>query len=131
MKPNTTDLEKDIVSFEQAKELHSFGWDTPTLCGYDIETGDLYTCQHYKKDGLYKPEKDLYAPTKSQVFRWFREKHNLPSYINIYWQHDWNDYSYQWSIIENHEEWTSMAHYRSYEEAENACIDKLIELDKQ
>lgn len=123
MKSNTEDLEKDIVSFEHAKKLHSLGWDTPTLCGYEIETGELYTCQHYKKDGLYKPEKDLYAPTKSQVFRWYREKYGVISYIKPECLDVVSYYDYVivgYDIIKG-----------DYEEAENACIDKLIELSKQ
>lgn len=124
MKSNTEDLEKDIVSFEQAKELHSIGWDIPTLCGYEIETCELYTCQHYEDDGLYKPEKDLYAPTKSQVFRWFREHFGINCHIvrssKIY-IHD----SIEIDVMFEPNMTRSM-----YEESEDIAIKKLIELLK-
>jgi len=129
-KNNTEAPEKDIVSFAQALELCSIGFDEPTFCMYEIENKQLCLC-YLDEDGLYMPNKDFHAPTKGQVFRWFREKYDLPNHIDTYWQHDWNDYSYQWSITENHIAWTSIEHYKTYEEAENACIDKLIELIKQ
>jgi hypothetical protein len=65
----TEDLEKDIVSFDQAIELATIGFDKQTLCGYDIADRQLYLCQ-VDEDGIYMPQKDLAAPTKSQVFRW-------------------------------------------------------------
>jgi len=126
-KPSTEDLEKDIVSFEQAKELHSIGWNTPTLCGYEIETGELYTCWHYEKDGLYKPDKDLYAPTKSQVFRWFR---GVGVYSNIgrYYDEEQGEY-YYYNIEDSYRNKKYLEEdYDTYEEAENACIDEYIRI---
>lgn len=120
MKKQTEDFEKDIVSFDQAIELATLGFDKQTLCGYDIADRQLYLCQ-VDDDGIYMPQKDLAAPTKSQVFRWFREKYDAhihPSRLmrNIY--------------VVRYGDWDSEA-FTTYEEAENACIDKLIELAKQ
>lgn len=70
------------------------------------------------------------APTFSQAFRWFREKHNLPNHIHTMWQNDWNDYSYQWHITEDKKEWNCIEHFKTYEEAELACLRKLIEIVK-
>ena len=132
MKNNTEDLEKDIVSFEQAKELHSLGWNTATLCGYEIETGELYNCQNYKKDGLYKPEKDLFAPTKSQVFRWFREKYNYIPHIYKYQDLNKYDFDLYGGLLDLYDEYSLGDDvFDTYEEAEDACIYKLIELAKQ
>jgi len=129
-KPNTKDLEKDIVSFEQAKELHSIGLDTTTLCGYDIETGELYTCRNYKSTGLYKPDKDLYAPTKSQVFRWFR---GVGVYSNIgrYYDEEQGEY-YYYNIEDSYRNKKYLEEdFDTYEEAEDIAINKLIELVKE
>lgn len=120
MKKQTEDFEKDIVSFDQAIELATLGFDKQTLCGYDIADRQLYLCQ-VDEDGIYMPQKDLAAPTKSQVFRWFREKydaHMHPSRLmrNIY--------------VVRYGDWDSEA-FKTYEEAENACISKLLELAKQ
>ena len=120
MKKQTEDFEKDIVSFDQAIELATLGFDKQTVCGYDIADRQLYLCQ-VDEDGIYMPQKDLAAPTKGQVFRWFREKYDAhihPSRLmrNIY--------------VVRYGDWDSEA-FKTYEEAENACIDKLIELAKQ
>ena len=121
-------LEQEFATYEQAVALKELGFDYDCfLYWYKSEPENLLLRRH---DHILNNTKCVPAPLKQQVFRWFREKYELPNHIDTYWQHDWNDYSYQWSITEKHEEWTSMVHYKTYEEAENACIDKLIELTK-
>ncbi len=124
-------MEKEFVSYYQAVALKELGFDELSFRGYDKNAMLFYSNQENGHELNYSIGMNVSAPLKQQVFRWFREKYNLPNHIDTYWQHDWNDYSYQWSITENHEAWTSMEHYKTYEEAENACIDKLIELAKQ
>jgi hypothetical protein len=75
------------------------------------------------------PDKDLHAPTKSQVFRWFREKYELVSWVSLGSQ---NSREYIFGILTDSTfigSWNT--NFSTYEEAENACIDKLIELAKQ
>ena len=125
---NTEAPEKDIVSFDQALELCSLGFDEPTFCMYEIENKQLCLC-YLDEEGLYMPQKDFHAPTKSQVFRWFREKYDLYSYIfpwirRVGWGYDIPNES---SAVKQ----TNDNTFTSYEEAENACIDKLISLCKQ
>ena len=126
------DIEKDVVSFQQAINLCMIGFNEKTLCAYEIENQELYLC-HLDEEGLYMPEKDMPAPLRSQVFRWFREKklHNtFPSIIQtrnwatLYRIVEWHPGNDSTSII-------TSDYYDTYEEAENACIDKLIELAKQ
>lgn len=136
----TEDFEKDIVSFDQAIELATLGFDKQTLCGYDIADRQLYLCQ-VDEDGIYMPQKDLAAPTKSQVFRWFREKYNL--HIDIYpfekFESHESDkvvgYTYFYLIYNPTDCYANKDEERlghsTYEEAENACISKLLELAKQ
>jgi hypothetical protein len=125
----TEDFEKDIVSFDQAIELATIGFDKQTLCGYDIADRQLYLCQ-VDEDGIYMPQKDLAAPTKSQVFRWFREKYELYYRITGVKQSKYHysiDYQYKdgkWGMMGGE-------FLATYEEAENACISKLLELAKQ
>jgi len=124
----TEEAEKDIVSFDQALELCSIGFDTSTFCHYTIETRQL-CLSSLDEDGLYMPDKDIAAPTKSQVFRWFREKYELVSLIDI------GVHEFSFKIFKNGKSITLLKDYLdfngTYEEAENACIDKLIELVKQ
>lgn len=125
-KNNTGAPEKDIVSFNQALELCSIGYDEPTFCMYEIENRQLCLC-HIDEDGLYMPDKDFHAPTKSQVFRWFREKYEWTTSIRHNESPDMSGKQYYFEYRYRN----SYERYLTYEEAENACIDKLIELAKQ
>ena len=70
------DINKDVVSYQEALDMCSLGFDDKTLCAYETETLQLYLC-HLDEEGLYMPEKDIAAPLYSQAFRWFREKYEL------------------------------------------------------
>ncbi len=70
------------------------------------------------------------APLKQQVFRWFREKHNLLGYVDSDTQEYGIEYSYHINdLIEGHTHF--QLYIDSYEQAEQACIDELIKLSKQ
>lgn len=118
----TEEAEKDIVSFDQALELCSIGFNKSTFCHYTIETRQL-CLSSLDEDGLYMPDKDIAAPTKSQVFRWFREKYDYHHTI----QHNKKYIGIAHSSVVNF----SIDEFNTYEEAENACIDQLILLAKQ
>jgi len=98
-------MEKEFVSYEQAVALKELGFDEEVFQRFTLPDMDDF-CKH---------------PLKQQVFRWFREKydaHMHPSRLmrNIY--------------VVRYGDWDSEA-FKTYEEAENACIDKLIEIAKQ
>ena len=74
----------------------------------------------------------LPRPLKSQVFRWFREKHKLfpeiASYTEKYMD---GKVKFNFEIRDNGEQYEfEEGPWISYEEAESACIDKLIEIVK-
>jgi hypothetical protein len=74
-------------------------------------------------------EISIAAPLKQQVFRWFREKYQFHPEIVVQlgFKH-WNAH------ILPSGEWLKRptpTGFNTYEEAENACIDRLIELVKQ
>ena len=123
-------MKQEVVSFDQALELCKLGFNEVTCCGYLIENRELYLCQ-LEDEEFYKPEKDLHAPLKQQVFRWFRGKYGIyqdivfkKSFLHMYEIVTINTIvDYDDIIYENG--------FNTYEEAENACIDKLIELAKQ
>jgi hypothetical protein len=118
-------MEKEFVTYEQALALKELGFDDISWFDnqaslYDVNgEHTMYTNYGVMYSGLsdgYIP-----APLKQQVFRWFREKydaHMHPSRLmrNIY--------------VVRYGDWDSEA-FKTYEEAENACIDKLIEICKQ
>ena len=80
----------------------------------------------------------FHAPLKQQVFRWFRENHNLRGFIGFrpnVKKFDYHIYDMSLSGIEyvkqrTMEEYNKDPLVGTYEEAESACIDKLIEIVK-
>ena len=122
-------MNKEFVSYEQALALKELGFDEECF-GYYVITTLLITT-----DNVYDSKEipTIKAPLKQQVFRWFREKklhNNFPSIIQtrnwatVYRILEWHPGNDSTSI-------TTSDYYDTYEEAENACIDKLIEIAKQ
>ena len=105
-----------FANYNQSLALKELGFDEYCMeaCYYEYvykgkKTMELRTPDEMDiKDGIK-------APFKSQVFKWFREKHDL--FISI------NHYDNGYSI-------NDLRRFDTYEEAEDACIDKLIELIK-
>jgi len=121
---------KDFVPYTEALELKQLGFDEPCL-GYYIELRNpiegiltIEKCEN-NKDGCL-------AQTFSQAFRWFREKYRLHHRIDV---QDIELDSYNYEILEvrkskyNNDVHVDM-NFKSYEEAELACLQKLIEIVK-
>lgn len=113
-------LSTDFTSYEQALALKELGFNERCLmCYYNQEL--VFTPTPSLNTNSFWAERDsrfITAPLKSQVFRWLYGKVN------------------KWIIpIPNDDkkgEWYGHGvSYKSLEEAENACIDKLIEIAKQ
>lgn len=110
-------MEKEFVTYQQSLRLKALGFDEECF-GYRDGGGNLMI----KK----MPHCVISAPTYSQAFRWFREKYNL--------YHTIDKQGYWFFEIKKDEgfgdltEITVSYDYNSYEEAESACLDKLIEI---
>jgi hypothetical protein len=123
-------MNKEFVPYEQAVALKELGFNEPCIAIYsnaNTKTG-LYTLKKYRlkliKQASQK-NKGVKAPLYQQAFRWFRDEHGMSGSIQI--EHD----AYQWSIFEEGEtsglasdNWDGT----DYEEAELACLEKLIEM---
>ena len=80
------------------------------------------------------------APTFSQAFRWFRENHNWQNSIDPTADQHSRQLGYNYWIwnYKTGEEYHTMPknrpagdwEYKTYEEAELACLNKLIEITK-
>jgi hypothetical protein len=68
-----------------------------------------------------------YAPLYQQAFRWFREKYNLMYTIEEVWEEDTEYYVVE---ITTHNRVDDFLQECTYEEAELACLKKLIEIVK-
>jgi hypothetical protein len=78
------------------------------------------------------------APTYSQAFRWFREKYNLRGFIGFrpnvkmfdYHIYDMSLSGLEYTKQRTMEEFNKDPKVGTYEEAELACLKKLIEIVK-
>ncbi len=126
-------MKKEFIPYEQALALKELRFDEPCF-GYYIELKN-------PKEGLLKIGLDndfLQAPTFSQAFRWFREKHVLLGFIEP--ANGYEDKSLfafyicddEQNIVDDSHSYSkdSSLHFKTYEEAELACLIKLIEIVK-
>ena len=128
-------MENEFVTYEQALALKELGFDEPCFGRYYYkesypmlnpnsgETELVFEFGQYIK----QTEITILAPLYQQAFRWFREKHNLV--FNFISYNIVKPGEYHWSITWNDEAKASGI-VKTYEEAEQACLDKLIEICK-
>jgi hypothetical protein len=128
-------MKEEFVTYNQALALKELGYDSfmredclayfnTSNSNHDLETKDWWCLP--KNDFQYA----LSAPLKQQVFRWFREKHDLwfrPDYYD-----EMREYDYQGSIhqLGRHSSLITLGNCKTVEELEAKCIDKLIEIVK-
>lgn len=145
-------MNKDFVLYPQAVALRDLGFNEPCLGFYDGK-GDTTLYFNNLRDAsgdfeLFSNNKRLTwfgAPTYSQAFRWFRDVHKLhaeikwdPSYE--YDPGQWSDAIYEITIVDVSftKEWVAYSldfqradgKQLTYEGAESACLDRLIEIVK-
>jgi hypothetical protein len=104
-------MNKEFIPYEQALELKELGFNEECFGFYTLEG-----CYFPNTTELNSLSYACASPLYQQAFRWFREKYDL--FISI--THYENGYSIN-----------DLRRFDTYEEVENACIDKLIELAKQ
>ena len=116
-------MNKEFVPYEESLELKELGFNEPCFTWHWDDIG-LYNGLEYGNHN--KREHVVSAPTYSQAFRWFRDNHGF--YNQIHKGYGWE------GIIRNSVngdiEWNDGT-YNSPEEAELACLRKLIELVKK
>ena len=120
-------MEKEFVPYELALELKQLGF-------YELCFGyfDRKDCCVLKIDAVYQ-NTNLSAPTYSQVFRWFREKHNIDAWVQPFVSEKQNGKpflpyeSYAYYIFEDGVYVADGVNFLDSEEAEMACLKKLID----
>jgi len=129
---------KEFVPYTEALELKQLGFDVPCFFAFDncstpMRCTDLRTGEQRFNGVNYNSSSYTSQPTFSQAFRWFREKHDLVHHINRdggWWLCsilDLYDEKEQ-GAIETH---IDNCYPDTYEEAELACLRKLISIVKQ
>ena len=123
---------KDFVTYEQALELKELGFDEPCF-GYYGDNQELIWKSDYtpwvNSERMLIDDKFCSAPTFSQAFRWFRENCDWPIETWIQPYLSTNPRAYE-GLYWRRGETESVGIYDTYEEAELACLIKLIEIVK-
>lgn len=139
-------MEKYFIPYEIALGLKELGFDEPCFGYYEPNKNLNYFEKHILKDFPYLTKNSEYqdlcaAPTFSQTFRWFREKYNIQATIEPtkdqhrfelgfnYWI--WNTKTAEEWFTEPRDRPAGDYVFDTYEEAELACLVKLIEIVKE
>ena len=99
-------MEKEFIPYEQALALKELGFDEPCFGLYAPPSKTVFL-HHY---GLLTAKEQVLAPLFQQAFRWFREPKNGSL----------NHLDFMYEYLKDNS--------ISYEEAELACLEKLIEI---
>jgi hypothetical protein len=123
-------MEKDFAPHQEALELKQLGFDEAISTYYSFPDNELsYVMDGHSKVSVRRNSQfghAVSAPTYSQAFRFFREKYELFSWIEKF--HKNETYIFQ---IPPANFTKIQGHYTTYEEAELACVVKLIEIVKK
>jgi hypothetical protein len=120
-------MKEEFVTYDTALALKELGFNEPCFMYIDDE-GDYIIDQTAEWLGAVK------APLKQQVFRWFREKYKpeeLNFYIHLLDTHTIPKEYLPCYTIRRGVNIIEIKTSDTYEEAESACIDKLIEILKK
>jgi hypothetical protein len=134
------DMEKEFVIYSLALRMKKLGYNGSCFAFYQVENFEEKPCgvddrDEYIRTGFATcknseiPEHFTSAPTYSQAFRWFREKYQLQS--EILWITDMNCFWYKTGKFKYSSRDLSKNDYKTYEETELACLEKLIEIVEQ
>ena len=125
-------MKEHFVNYNQALALKELGFDEPCIARYIIP-GDLVFKGCYEDSNIIHLEltqndiceAHVLAPLKSQVFKWFRENYKIQSLIQEYLLN-----TYMYTIDDGINNDILVLRFETYEQADSACIDKLIEIVK-
>lgn len=124
-------MTKEFISYEQALALKELGFDEPCVGYYNTNNEftfftDMRSCTTNSEFGFYPT-----APLFQQAFRWFREKYDLRIWI----ESNYGVLKFEYVIATTNpnfigKQFNDFSSYKTYEEAELACLNKLIEIVK-
>ena len=148
-------MEKEFVPYEQSLQLKELGFNEPCFGKWlsSFQSGwkvyelilEMGMNEEFEDNrNVYLLDGACSAPTFSQVFRWFREKYELRNSITDFIDDEIGiDWDYAIAIIgtdlDEKGNYKPLVDYsiddetrkfKTYEEAELACLDKLIEIVK-
>jgi hypothetical protein len=115
-------MENEFIPYEQALALKELGFNEHCFAWYN----QRQTLSCFEEDDFWdnRDEAQCIAPLYQQAFRWFREKHGLNHFVEI-------DVDCEPSYYNAYVQCSLVYHGDNYEEAELACLKKLIELSTE
>jgi hypothetical protein len=134
-------MKNEFIPFQQALELKELGFNEPCLAYYNVNNELTFTSivsQNTNSFWLANPNNITSTPLYQQAFRWFRDEYGLRGFIGFrpnVKQFDFHIYDMYLSGKEyvkqrTMEEFNKDPKVGTYEEAELACLIKLIEITK-
>jgi hypothetical protein len=140
-------MEKEFVPYELAVKLKTLGFNEPCFGGYNpnpVNDDDLGTLIYPTIKLNFEGENIIFNDTESdepncwtieddvilapmfqQVFKWFREKYDLHHVIHQFTFKKGTDEEYLAEVAKADD---TFSECRTYEDAEVACLEKLIEI---
>ena len=118
---------KEFVPYEVALRLKALGFDEPCF-GYYNSNGeftffaDLRNCTNNSEFKFYPT-----APTFSQAFRWFRNKHKMDGWVVPFYSEDKKLYDIVIEGLGDYYDYASVD-CLTHEEAEIICVTELIRI---
>jgi hypothetical protein len=120
-------MKKEFVPYKLALELKQLGFDEPCFAVYYSKDKSFSWHHHIDHTNdepvLDSGEYNISAPLFQQAFRWFREKYELYSFV-FKFDEGFGYETYKEGVTQTNES------FDTYEEAELACLQKLIEIVK-
>ena len=120
-------MKNQFIPHELSLELKKLGFDEPCLAFYN---GKFLDSTQYDFDNCSMKDigQCLLAPTYSQTFRWFRERHQLFGTINV---DQTMEPKFCYSIVRYElNEWKTVVYnsdlFYTYEEAEVECMKEMV-----
>jgi hypothetical protein len=123
-------MKNEFTPYDRSLKLKELGFDEPcfgyyyTLNGKDWKFADNHEYFEIDDQLVIGANFTLLAPLFQQAFRWFREKYGLAGLIEIGTQ----EYSFIVFDEKTDSRKVTSSMNGTYEEAELACLDKLIEI---
>jgi hypothetical protein len=117
-------MKKEFLPYNRSVKLKELGFNEPCLDFYDDNQELFYN--HENKEKIHIGD-SVKAPLFQQAFRWFRENYRLSVLIQD-WLDDYDGEIVEWTIGEDRIIYEITNRTDTYEEAELACLDKLIEI---
>ena len=117
-------MTEHFLNYKQALAVKKLGFNESCFALYAPPCKSIFL-QNY---GLLRAKEQILAPLKQQFFKWVREKYKISGTAQYF---TGGYYCYTINDMKDTEKSNRLfTEFETYEQAEEACIDKIIELLK-